>query len=333
MSRKALPLSGRKGRRRGAEVAHYARPVAATPVGVVGYGNWGRNIVRDLIALGAAVTVVARAETRRRAALDAGAARVVGAVDALPDDLDGLVVATPTVTHAEVTEQLIPYGVPIYVEKPLTCDAAEARHLAELAPDRLFVMHKWRYHPGIELLGEIARSGELGPVVGLRTVRLGWGNPHPDVDGVWILAPHDLSIALEVLGEIPEPRSAVAEIVGGKWAGIVGLLGDEPWFALEASTAHPVRRREIRLVCRDGVALVHDPYADHILVTRGEPNEGTREEERRQITTEFPLVRELRAFLEHLGGGPPPKSSAEEAVADVAAIERLRELASLEPVT
>jgi hypothetical protein len=44
-------------------------------------------------------------------------------------------------------------------------------------------------------------------------------------------------------------------------------------------------------------------------------------------------VRELRAFLEHLGGGPPPKSNAEEAVADVATIERLRELASLEPVT
>ena len=306
--------------------------MAASAVGVVGYGKWGRNIVRDLIALGAAVTVVARDETNRRAALEAGAARAVDAIDNVPDDLEGLVVATPTVTHAEVTEQLIPYGVPIYVEKPLTCDAAAARHLAELAPDRLFVMHKWRYHPGIELLGEIARSGELGPVVGLHTVRVGWGNPHPDVDGVWILVPHDLSIALEVLGEIPEPRSAVAEAVGGKWTGIVGLLGDEPWFALESSTAHPLRRREIRLVCREGVAMVHDPYADHILVTRSEPNEGTRDEEKRPISTEFPLLRELRAFLEHLDGGPPPKSNAEEAVADVATVERLRELASLEPV-
>jgi predicted dehydrogenase len=301
--------------------------VAGTPVGVVGYGNWGRHIVRDLIALGAAVTVVARDETRRRAALDAGATRVVGAVDALPDDLEGLVVATPTVTHAEVTDQLIPYGVPIYVEKPLTCDGAAARRLAELAPDRLFVMHKWRYHPGIQLLGEIARSGELGPVVGLRTVRVGWGNPHPDVDGVWILVPHDVSIALEILGEIPEPRSAVAEIVGGKWAGIVGLLGDEPWFALESSTAHPIQRREIRLICRDGVATLADSYADHVLVTRGELDAGRRHEETRPISTEFPLLRELRAFREHLDGGPPPKSSAAEAVADVNAVELLRDLA------
>jgi predicted dehydrogenase len=327
MSRKLLPLSGQKRRRPADKVTHYARAVKATPIGVVGYGNWGRHIVRDLIALGAAVTVVARDETTGLAALDAGAARVVGAVDDLPDDLEGLVVATPTATHAEVTEQLIPYGVPIYVEKPLTCDAAAARHLAELAPDRLFVMHKWRYHPGIELLGEIARSGELGPVVGLRTVRVGWGNPHPDVDGVWILVPHDLSIALEILGEIPEPRSAVAEIVGGKWAGIVGLLGDEPWFALESSTAHPIERREIRLVCRDGVATLSDSYADHVLVTRGQPDGGTRDEETRPISTEFPLLRELRAFLEHLDGGPPPKSSAAEAVADVNAVELLRDLA------
>ena len=95
------------------------------------------------------------------------------------------------------------------------------------------------------------------------------------------------------------------------------MLGDKPWFALESSTAHPIQRREIRLVCREGVATLADSYADHVLVTRGEPDAGTRDEEARPISTEFPLLRELRAFLEHLDGGPPPKSSAAEAVADV----------------
>jgi predicted dehydrogenase len=179
VSRKALPLSGQK------REASRGRSHALCSRGGSNFGR--RRRLRKLGPEHRPGSHRARGgrhrrrpdETSRRAALDAGAARVVGAVDDLPEDLEGLVVATPTVTHAEVTEQLIPYGVPIYVEKPLTCDAAAARHLAELAPDRLFVMHKWRYHPGIELLGEIARSGELGPVVGLRTVRLGWGNPHP----------------------------------------------------------------------------------------------------------------------------------------------------------
>jgi predicted dehydrogenase len=300
------------------------------PVGLVGVGAWGRHILRDLLVLGCEVTVLVRDEERSRQALAAGASRAVGRIENLPSELRGFVIATPTSTHAEVAEALIARNVPIYVEKPISNDLDAATRLAERAGDRVFVMHKWRYHPGIELLGEIARSGELGPVVGLRTVRVGWGNPHADVDAVWILAPHDLSIALEVLGTIPEPRTAVAEAMGGRLSGLVGLLGDEPWFAFDVSTAHAVRRREVRLICRDAVATLADPYADHVLVTRGEIlGDITYEEERRPISTEFPLLRELRAFLEHIEGGPPPKSSAAEAVADVAALVRLRELAGV----
>jgi predicted dehydrogenase len=304
--------------------------VPGVAVGLVGVGAWGRLILRDLVSLGCRVTVVARREASRQRALEGRAVAAVPRIDHLPADLRGIVVATPTSTHAEVTEALLSRNVPLFVEKPLTNDAAAARRLAELAGDRLFVMHKWRYHPGIQLIGEIARSGELGPVVGLRTIRVGWGNPHPDVDAVWILAPHDLSIALEVLGAIPEPRSAVAETVNGSVTGLVGLLGDDPWFALDASTAHPVRRREIRLVCHDGVATLPDPYADHVLVTRGEIlGDITRVDDARPISTEFPLLRELRAFVEHLEGGKPPRSSAKEGAAEVAAVVKLRELAGL----
>jgi len=272
--------------------------VAAVPIGLVGVGAWGRYILRDLVSLDCQVTVVVRNEERRRAALEGGAVRAVDRIEDLPAVLAGFVVATPTATHGEAIEALLERNVPIYVEKPLTNDAVSAARIAERGGDRVFVMHKWRYHPGVQLLGEIARSGELGPVIGLRTVRVGWGNPHPDVDGVWILTPHDLSISLEILGSIPEPHSAVAETVNGTASGVVGLLGDSPWLALEVSTAHPLRRREIRLVCRDGVATLSDPYADHVLLTRGEAlGDVTREDEQRPISTEFPLLRELRAFV------------------------------------
>jgi predicted dehydrogenase len=301
-------------------------------VALVGCGRWGRHVLRDLVALGCETVVVARSDASTRTAVEGGAGAVVRSVAELRQ-VAGAVVVTPTTTHFEVVDELLDRDVPVYVEKPLTDDPESAADLAARAQGRLFVMHKWRYHPGVEALGAIARSQELGPVSGVRTTRVGWGNPHGDVDGVWMLAPHDISILLEILGTIPEPRAARAETVGALVTGLVGLLGDDPWGAIEVSIAHSERRREIRLICADGVAVLPDPYADHVLIARGElmGPDATPHTERRGISTELPLLRELRAFVEHLGGGDPPKSSAQEAVAEVAAIGRLRELAGVYP--
>lgn len=298
-------------------------------VGLVGCGKWGRLVLRDLVALGSEVTVAVRSAEGRAAAAEGGAAQVVDTLDDLPE-VEGIVVVTPTRTHALVVESALVRGVPVFVEKPLTDDLAAADRLAQAAPDHLFVMDKWRYHPGIELLGELARGGELGRVVGLRTFRLGWGNPH-DVDGVWVLTPHELSIGLEILGALPAPKAAVADVVDGSAMGLVGLLGGDPWHALEVSTRSAERRREVILVCEEGLAVLPDAYSDHLQIFRGGvPNETTAPEpEQRPISSELPLLRELRDFLEHLDGGPSPRSSAAEGAAVVRATTELRALARL----
>jgi predicted dehydrogenase len=194
----------------------------------------------------------------------------------------------------------------------------------------VFVMDKWRYHPGVELLRDIARSGEFGAVVGLETVRTGWGNPHADVDGIWHLAPHDLSIVLEILGFIPEPRSARADRTDGAVAGIVGLLGEDPWVGIEVGTRSVRRIRSITLRCQDGVVALMDGYADHLEILTGYPlHDREPEPVRRPFAFEMPLRRELQVFLDHLGGGPPPRSSAAEGAMIVATIARLRELAGV----
>jgi predicted dehydrogenase len=298
-------------------------------VGLVGCGAWGRLILRDLLSLGCEVPVFARSEESVARARETGAASVVGSVGDLPE-VDGIVVATPTSTHAAVVEEVLDRGVPVYVEKPLTDDADSAERLATLAPERLFVMDKWRYHHGVEALAEIARSGELGSVVGMRTTRVGWGNPH-EVDATWILAPHDLSIGLEVLGALPRPRSAIADARDGIATGLVGLLGDSPWLALEISSRAVDNRREVTLVCQEGVAVLGDSYADNVHIARGADPRGRAapETEMLEISSELPLLRELRAFVEHLEGGPPPKSSAAEGALIVRTITELRTLAGL----
>ena len=289
-------------------------------VGLAGCGSWGRYILRDLLSLGCSVSVVARSpESVARAE---GADTIVGRVRELPE-VDGIVIATPTTTHATVIEQALERGVPVFVEKPLTNDPAAADRLAAAAGERLFVMDKWRYHPGVELLRDLARDGSLGAVRGLFTTRIGWGNPHDDVDAAWVLAPHDLSIALEVLGELPGARAAVADLSGDDVQGLVGLLGERPWHRLEISVRSPERRREVQLVCEQGVALLADGYSEHVLVHR----DGADEPERREIAAELPLLRELRAFVEYLQGGPPPRSSAAEGALVVQRIAELRGLA------
>jgi len=294
-------------------------------VGLIGCGRWGRHILRDLRSLGCEVPVLARSQASRERAAEGGATEIVAEVASLRE-LDGVVVATPTSTHAEVVEEALGLGVPVYVEKPLTAAVASARRLAAAAPERLFVMDKWRYHPGVRELARIARSRELGEVVGFHSRRVTLGHRYSDIDTVWIHTPHDLAIALELLGEVPAPRAAVPEMVGGELAGMTAVFGEAPWAVIEVSTLAPAHRRELRLVCEGGVAQLDGGYADAVVVGRAGAIDADSVE-RRPLQGELPLLAELRAFVEHLRGGPPPLSSAAEGVAIVEAVERTIEIA------
>ena len=299
-------------------------------VGLIGCGRWGQHILRDLRSLDCEVAVVAPTSSGRDRARERGASLVFDRIDSLPS-VTGIVVATPTSTHAAVIEAALRKGVPVFTEKPMTGDHESAARLAELAPDRLFVMDKWRYHPGIEMLARIAQSGELGPVLGLHTTRAQWGSPHHDVDCIWTLAPHDLSIALEVLGSIPPVRSAVAERVRGLPTGLYAILGDDPWMILHVSSRHPGYRRETRLHCRDGVAILDDSYSETVQIMRNTGSfETSPQVESRPIPGEMPLLRELSVFVAHLRGGPPPRSSAVEGASIVSTIVKLRALAGID---
>lgn len=295
-------------------------------IGLVGCGPWGTYILRDLRVLGCEVHVVARSEQNQIRAREGGALTIVASAENLPD-IDGIVIATPAVTHFEIAMTVAGRNVPIFVEKPIATRAGDARALVEAMPDRLFVMDKWRYHPGVLVLRDIARSGELGPVVGLRSVRVQWGHRHWDTDVVLHLAPHDLAIALEILGEIPAPRCAVADRVGDEFFSLWAVMGNAPWFQFEISSRAPKVKREVQLICRDGSATLSDSYDAHLNIFRLNGRDAPIEE-RRPISSEMPLLGELTAFVEHLRGGPPPRSSASEGTAVVEAIEVLRNMAA-----
>ena len=290
----------------------------APVLALVGVGRWGRHILRDLVSLGCEVHAVARSDESIERAREFGAASVSPSIEELPA-VDGAVAAPITTAHAEVVRELAQHtSGPIFCEKPLTADLPTAELLVDLCGDRLFVMDKWRYHAGILELARLARSGELGEIQGIALRRVTTRTPHPDVNTIWTHLPHDLSIAIEILGEIPPLTHAVGEFVAGELRGAASILGSDPWVAIEVSDCAPDHRREARVVGSDAVAILDGGWAEHVTVRRF-----SGEDEQISTPGDLPLLAELRAFAEHVTGGPPPKSSAAEGLAVVRRVQEV----------
>lgn len=291
-------------------------------IGLVGVGPWGRHILRDLRSLGAAVHAVARSPDSIERAREGGAASIVNSQEQLPE-CDGYVVANRTISHLDAIEALLPRGRPIFCEKPIAADVERVKRLPSEAYKLVFIMHKWRYHPGVIELARIAQSGEYGPVEGLRTLRLGWRNPHACTNTLWVLAPHEISIALSVLGEIPTLVSAAPDPMDADAGGVAHLrsAAGAP-FVTEFSFGHPKPLRRIMLRCRDAVCVLGDSDYAALAVHRN------REASPHIVglSDEMPLLRELRVFLDHLGGGPAPLTPLAD---EICIIETLAEIEAM----
>ena len=178
-------------------------------LGVIGCGYWGPNLVRSAV------------ETNRCSQIfccdpsPAALARVlrrfpcVSPVEHLDDIIhrcDALVVATPVSTHYDIAKRILERGKAVLVEKPLAISSLQARELAELAGDKdltLMVGHTFVYSPAVRKVKEYIRDGILGDIYFLSSSRVNLGIHQKDIDVLWDLAPHDLSILLYWLEENP----------------------------------------------------------------------------------------------------------------------------------
>jgi predicted dehydrogenase len=297
-------------------------------IGLVGCGAWGQYILRDLNTLGCQVSVVVRSQTSIARAKAMNAHKIVPNIEEIPE-VDGYVVATPTFNHVETIERLLPFARPIFVEKPMSSSPKQAALLAQKAQGMLFVMDKWRYHLGVQKLRDLAVGKQFGNLLGIKTTRIGWGNPHADCDTIWHLTPHDLSIAYEILGYLPSPRSAVAEVLGEP-VSLVAILGERPFVHIEISSRSQTRKRSVALHFERAIATLNDGYDDFIeVVFDAGKIDQLPQSNNIHFEQQMPLYAELQAFVEFLNGGSPPRSSALEGAANVHLIEQLRQMAGL----
>jgi predicted dehydrogenase len=299
---------------------------------LIGCGIWGQKILQELVVLGSSVDVY---DSNTKLEATAGRLGAVGFFENWTDlsVYDGVVLATPSSTHRSMLEGILPFTVPVFVEKPLTTTLEDAMALTRFKTDTLFMMHIWTYHPGIRMLRDIAHSGELGQLMALRSTRANWTSPRKDTNTVWNLAPHDVTIAKMILGHIPEPRFAIAEKHQGQIRSFVAVLGRSPFFLLDVSNRYEHKVREVRVNFERGVAVLENDEAGHIKIVHGDADCAPQDlrVEYRKYSEATALHLELLDFIGYLKGGPAPQATFKQGLEVVETLHKLVELAGETP--
>jgi predicted dehydrogenase len=188
-------------------------------VGVIGYGYWGPNIVRNLHGLDSTRTEMicdhsASALARVRKAYPGIRAVSDPAEVLLSPDIDAVAVITPVWTHYELAKMALENGKHVFIEKPFTSSAAQAEELIELAArKRLTIMvdHTFLFTGAVRKIRELTESGALGDLYYYDSLRVNLGLFQHDVSVIWDLAPHDLAIMDHIIKGEPEAIVATGE--------------------------------------------------------------------------------------------------------------------------
>jgi predicted dehydrogenase len=181
---------------------------------MIGTGDWGRNLLRNLARAGELVAIC----DRRPEALVAlrntyPQARAETDPDAIFRDpsIEAVAIAANSSAHYALARAALEAGKHVLVEKPLAQSTREAAHLVELADTRgliLMVGHLLIYHPAVEKLRALLKTGELGAIRYLYAQRLNLGKIRQDENALWSFGPHDVSVILDLVGAIPVRVSA-----------------------------------------------------------------------------------------------------------------------------
>lgn len=186
-------------------------------VAVIGVGYWGPNLIRNFLSLDEVENVVACDFDESRLAKMRKQFPGIETTPRLEEilsrsDVEIVAIATPVSSHFEIAKQSLLAGKHCWIEKPMTASVAEAEELIELAEKhhlKIFVDHTFIYTGAVRKMKEIITSGRLGEIYYFDSVRVNLGLFQHDVNVIWDLAPHDLSIMDYLLESKPLAVSAI----------------------------------------------------------------------------------------------------------------------------
>jgi predicted dehydrogenase len=301
---------------------------SALGVGLVGLGYWGPNLLRGLIEQPSVdVRYICDLVAERLASFSRrypGAAPTSRCQDLLEDPKVGaIVIATPVFTHYELAAAALKAGKHTFVEKPLAPSAAEAEELIELARERdlrLMCGQTFLYSPPVREVKRLIETDELGDIYFISSSRVNLGLHQRDVSVIWDLGPHDFSILLHWLGEMPESITATGRdsiVPGIHDVAFMSLRFPSGLVAnIELSWLAPSKLRRTAIVGSNKMVVYEDGSPEPVRVfdrgvvyrdpeTFGEYQLSYRSGDIRspQIAATEPLVTELAEFVRLIATG------------------------------
>jgi predicted dehydrogenase len=318
-------------------------------IAVAGLGYWGPNLARNFAAIeGSELAAACDTDPAAREAFAASlpGVRVVAELDELLADpaLDAVALATPVPTHAELAIRVLEAGKHCFVEKPLAQSVADAERAQAAAAESgrtLMVGHLLEYHPGVELLKQLADSGELGErIYYIYGNRLNLGKLRADENALWSLGAHDVSVLLHLAGE--EPFETVAHGSSYVRDGVEDVVfcflrfpsGLSAHLHLSWLDPHKERRFTVvgsrRMATFDDMALegkvkVYDKGVDEDARGYGEYITRSGDIFAPRIPNVEPLRIECEHFVDSVRSGTPPRSDGASGLRVVRVLEALQQ--------
>jgi len=186
-------------------------------VGVIGLGYWGPNLMRSLLSLGGVEVVGCEKEKKRLEEVKkmfTNAIYVDNYEELLADDeIKAVLISTPVCIHYSIAKDFINSGKDVFVEKPMTESSVKAQELIDLAAEKeciLMVGHIFEYNDAVIKINDIIKNDEVGELQYITSTRVNLGIHRKDVNVLWDLAPHDLSIIFKWVDSEPVSVSTMA---------------------------------------------------------------------------------------------------------------------------
>ena len=295
-------------------------------VAVIGTGSWGRQLVRTFAELGT-LRAVCDSDAARLAVQPNGTVKHYGRVeDCLRDtDVSAVAIATPAVSHFELVRSALQAGKDVFVEKPLALTVWDGQELVKYAANTnriLMVGNVLRFHPAVCRLKDMVDAGELGRVEYICSSCRSINRLRAEENILWSFAPHEVSVILGLLGELP----LTASCQGGDYVGcgVSDVTISQFQFAggvraqVFVSRLRPIKEQRLVVVGSDKMAVFDESAPDRLVTyprrdwRHAAPTAEEAPGEPVPIDATEPMKAECQAFLASLGSRRPPVSDGSE---------------------